>query len=139
MSETSNIYKESDDFVPDPTDAFGTLDTSATAGAAHGRVEAVTPIFEVAKKQDAIAAAKALDPDDDSVPASLVVLPEGMVVREAGTQEAADRVKAAGKNAKENPVEVGGPNPFQEEAAESTAKSAKSTDDEKPAAKAPVK
>lgn len=109
-------YKEDDDFVPNPTDAFGTLDTSATAGAAHGAVEAVTPIFEVAKAQEAIVAAKALDPEDDSVPASMVILPDS----DRSFEDAKKAVEAAAKAAEENPVEVGGLNPFQRQAAETT-------------------
>lgn len=113
-------YKESDSHVPDPTDAYGTLDTSGTAGSAHGSIESVTPIFEVAKAQEAIVAAKALDPNDDSVPASLVVLPQGMVIAEDGAQAARERVAQVGKNAAENPVEVGGLSPAQKQAAETT-------------------
>src|SRR5881398_659728 len=102
-------YKESDDFIPDPTDAFGTLDTSGTAGAAHGKVEAVTPIFDVARAQDKITAARALDPNDDGVHESLVVLPQGMVIAEDGAEEARQRVKDQAENLE--PVQVGGPNP----------------------------
>jgi hypothetical protein len=122
MSENTVVtvggaYKESDEHVPDPTDQFGTLDTSATAGSAHGQVDAVTPIFDVAKAQDKLTAAKALDPNDDSVDASLVVLPQGMVIAEDGAQAARDRVTNAAQNL--DPVEIGGPNAYQQKAAES--------------------
>ena len=121
-------YKESDDFVPSPTDVFGTLDTSNTAGAADSRIETVTPIHEVAKAQDAIVAAKALDPDDDSVDSSLVVLPQGLVISESGEQEARERVQTVGQKAAESPVEIGGPNPFQKQAAESGEKAAETAE-----------
>lgn len=111
-------YKESDDHVPSPTDVYGTLDTSATAGAADSRIETVTPIHEVAKAQDAIVAAKALDPDDDSVDSSLVVLPQGMIISESGEGEAKERVSSLGQKASESPVEIGGLSPFQKQAAE---------------------
>lgn len=120
MSENTVVtvggaYKESDDHVPDATDQFGTLDTSATAGSAHGQVDAVTPIFDVAKAQDALTAKRALDPNDSGVDASLVVLPQGMVIAEDGAAEARKRIE----DAEVKPVEVGGPNAYQEAAAES--------------------
>lgn len=137
MSESSVVtvggaYKESDDFVPDPTDAFGTLDTSQTAGSAHGKVEAVTPIFEIAKAQNAVTAARALDPNDTEVDSSLVTLPQGMVISESGEQEARDRVAATADTAKSEPVVVGGPNPFQRAAAESGAEAGQAAQAESP-------
>src|ERR1700745_375263 len=75
-------YKENDDHVPNPTDQFGTVDTSGTAGTAHARIEEVSPIFEVAKAQDMVTAARALDPEDTDVPESLVVLPQGTQIVE---------------------------------------------------------
>lgn len=70
-------YKESDDFVPDPTAVFGTLETSGTAGGDNERAEKVTPIFEAAKANDLAYAKRAVDPDDTDVDeATSVVLPD---------------------------------------------------------------
>ena len=107
-------YSESQSFVPNPTDVVGTLDTSATAGAAHGRIESVTPVFDIAKRENALVAARAVDPDDDSVSISAVTLPGGEMNRE----EAITLLKEKAATAK--PVVLGGPNEFQEQAAEDT-------------------
>ena len=45
-------YVENPNHVPNPTDMYGTLETSGTGGAAQGRIEEVTPIFDVAKAAD---------------------------------------------------------------------------------------
>jgi len=95
MPETKE-YEEDKDFIPNPTDAMGTFDTSGTAGTAHARIEEVTPIFDVAKAQDLAVAAKALDPEDDTS-ASLVVLPEGIRVVQGDPEAATERVRAAAK------------------------------------------
>lgn len=68
-------YKESDSHVPSPTDQFGTLDTTDTAGKADHSVQDVSPVFEAAKAQNLLQAARALDPEDTEVPSSLVILP----------------------------------------------------------------
>ena len=107
-------YQENENFVPEPTAAFGTLDTSGTAGAAHSRVEAISPVFEVAEKQNALNAAKALDPDDDSVPASLVVVPDS----DRSRDDAVEAVKAKAAKAEESEVSLltERKNPFQKQA-----------------------
>lgn len=87
-------YKESDDFVPNPTDQFGTLDTSDTAGRAHAKIEEISPIFEVARKQDLAAAQRALDPDDPDVPASMVVLPQGQALSVVDEEKVKDDLKS---------------------------------------------
>lgn len=99
MSDTKP-YQESDKFVPEPTAQFGTLDTSGTAGVAHSRLEEITPVFDVARKQEAKAAAAALDPEDDSVPASLVILPDSDRTKD----EAVETVKARAKAVEDDEV-----------------------------------
>lgn len=111
-------YVENPDFVPNPTHQFGTLDTSGTAGAAHSKVEEVSPIFEVAKRQELATAARALDPEDTEVPASLVNLPKGAYIAAADPGEAVDRVKATAEAYRDAPVQVGGLTPAQRAAAE---------------------
>lgn len=117
--ETAEAYKESDEHVPSPTDQYGTLDTSGTAGTAHSRLEEVTPVFDVAKKADLATAARALDPNDDSVPASLVVLPEGQQLVAGDPEGARKRIENAAAAASKEPVVLGGKTLAQEEAAES--------------------
>jgi hypothetical protein len=99
MSDTKP-YVENEDFVPDPTAQYGTLDTSGTAGAAHSKVEEVSPVFAVADQQNAVTAAKALDPDDASVHPSLVVLPDS----ERTYDEAVESVQAKAERAKDTKV-----------------------------------
>lgn len=115
MSNTKT-YVENEDFVPNPTDQFGTLDTSGTAGAAHSRIEEVSPVFAVADQQNALAAAKAIDPDDDSVPASAVVLPDD---KGRSRDEAVKAVKERAKKAeKDGDLTQNRVTPAQAEAAE---------------------
>lgn len=73
-NQTADVYTESESHIPNPTDQIGTLDTSGTAGAAHSKLEEVTPVFDVAKAQVAQVAARALDPDDPT-PSYMVVTP----------------------------------------------------------------
>jgi len=119
MSQTKT-YVEDKNFVPNPTDQFGTLDTSGTAGAAHSRIEEISPIFRVAEQQSALNAARALDPNDDSVPASAVVLPDG------GARSREDAEKVVKDRAAKAKKELGGTDlvtdpkgPAQKDAAES--------------------
>lgn len=77
VDTTAAPYKESDDFVPDPTYSFGTLDTSGTAGADNEKLEKTSPIFDAAKANDLAYARRAVDPEDNDVDeASAVVLPD---------------------------------------------------------------
>ena len=119
MSDTER-YQEDPDFVPNPADYTGTLDTSGTAGAAHGKIEAVTPIFDIAKHQDLQTAAKALDPDDDTVSESSVVLPTPVITTQAGGDADAARERILAKaDASEEP-DLYEKNAFEKEAGEST-------------------
>lgn len=110
-----NGYVENEDFVPEPTAQYGTLDTSATAGAAHSQIVEISPVFEVADAQNAANAAKALDPDDDSVPASAVILPDSGRSRD----DAVEAVKAKAKKAEDVDLTSARQTPAQKEAAES--------------------
>jgi hypothetical protein len=94
-------YVENPDFVPNPTDAVGTLDTSGTAGSAHSKIEEITPIFDVARQQDLATAAKALDDKDDSVDAALVTLPTGASIVNEDPEAAKKRVAAAARRQKD--------------------------------------
>ena len=88
-------YTEGDDnFVPDPTNVFGTLDTSATAGGAHEDIEQVSPVFEAARAQDLAAAADALDDGDTSQ----ITLPSDSAAPsdlDAADANATDRIQKA--------------------------------------------
>lgn len=137
MSENSNeavvdiqasAYREpdsADDFTPDPTEAFGTLDTSGTAGGAHEDIEAVTPVFEAARAQDLQRAARALDPNDTEVPESEVVLSTGTTVVHGDPEADKERVVAAAEAYEDEPVKVEDPS---QTAAEDDAEAAKGQD-----------
>lgn len=114
-------YRESEDHVPDPFFQSGNLDTSDTAGTANNSVREISPIFDVARVQNLRTAARALDPEDDGVPAELVTLPQGQVTVMGTTKsadEGRDDVVNAVLRAAENPPEVGGLSPAQKVAAE---------------------
>jgi hypothetical protein len=117
---TSEDYRESDDFVPNPTDQTGTVDTSGTGGMANSRIEEVTPIFELANKQDRITAARALDPDDDEVTRSHVVMPTGQVFEALDKDEIIDQARRAATKVVDEDVVMGGPTASQKAAAEDT-------------------
>ena len=119
----SEGYSESDDFVPDPTHQFGTVETSGTAGIADSRIEEVTPIFDIARQQNLVTAARALDPDDTDVASSNVILPGDLRDMETAKEEVRKQAEAA----LSEPVTIGGPTMAQRAAAEDTSK------DEKPA------
>ena len=88
-------YVEDENFVPEPTAQYGTLDTSGTAGSAHGKIEEVSPVFAVADQQNAVQAAKAIDPKDDSVHPSLVVVPDSDRSRDDAVKAVNEKAKAA--------------------------------------------
>ena len=116
MSKTAP-YVENEDFVPEPTAQFGTLDTSGTAGSAHAKIEEISPVFAVADHQNAVQAAKALDPKDPSVHESLVILPDSA----RGYDDAVKAVKDKAKAAKAPDPLQNRTTPAQEQAAESGA------------------
>jgi hypothetical protein len=105
----SEDYRESEDFVPNPADQTGTVDTSGTGGMANSRIEEVTPIFDLANKQDRITAARALDPDDDEVTRSHVVMPTGQVIEPLDKDEIIDQARRAATKVADEDVVMGGP------------------------------
>lgn len=112
-------YVEDEDFVPNPTDQYGVLDTSDTGGGAHQHLEEISPIFDVAKKDAAIVAGRALDPDDPDVPESLVVLPQGQNIIPVDTEAHKEKVVQAAKEAeKTRDDSLDGRGPAQRQAAE---------------------
>ncbi len=123
MSNTASaardgVYVENENFVPDPTDQYGTLDTSGTAGAAHQKVEEVTKVFEVADAQNAIIAKRALDPDDDEIPSYLVTMPPGQNLVPVDEDAIRERVTKVGEKAESEPITLGAPTPAQQQAAQ---------------------
>lgn len=105
-SPGGDVYQENPDFVPDPTAATGTLDTSGTAGGDQ-TVETITPVFDAAKAQDLQYAAKALDPNDTSVDDPGAVVIENKDGR--SEEEARDIVEAKAAAFREDPVKVQDP------------------------------
>lgn len=134
--EAPRGYVENPNHVPNPTDAYGTLDTSGTAGAAHGRIEEVTPIFDVARQQDLATAAKALDPDDDSVDSSLVVIDQGQRLSAVDPTVDEERVKASAAKVADEPVDLTSARvtPPKAQAAESGPEAAETAASQSPAA-----
>jgi hypothetical protein len=115
-------YFEREDYVPDPYAQRGQVDTTDTAGVVPD-VREVSHVFDEARARNMQVAARALDPNDPTVPAELVTLPEGQV-SVLGTTKSADEgrddvVRAVNAIA-ENPVEIGGPTLAQQQAAEDT-------------------
>lgn len=106
VDTTAAPYKESDDFVPDPTAVFGTLETSGTAGGDNEKAEKISPIFDAAKANDLAYAKRAVDPDDTEVDeASAVVLPNN----DRDTDQAREAVRAAATAFEKDPVKVEDP------------------------------
>lgn len=113
-------YVENEDYVPDPLHQYGTLDTSDTAGGVHQDIREVSPAFDLARAQNLMTAARALDPDDPT-PSELVVLPEGSVTVSGTTKTPEDariELERALKRYSDTPVELGGMSAGQREAAE---------------------
>lgn len=131
MSEQTEVYRESESHIPDPTAQYGTMDTSGTAGAAHSKLENVTPIFEVAAAQNAAVAAAALDPEQPDVPESLVTFPVTTYTEAFDREAAKERIDTKAKEVEENPVLLGGPSPYQKQAAEEGEEVAQSAENQR--------
>lgn len=112
-------YMEDQDHRPEPTAQYGTMDTSDTAGGAQNSIEEIAPIFRAARAQNMIAAARALDPDDEDVPAEMVTLPQATVTV-TGSARTADEGRRDVANAlrklADSPIQLGGPSPEAERA-----------------------
>lgn len=107
-------YVENPDFVPDPTDMYGTFNTSGTG--AHHDPATVSPIFAVDRNKTAADILAALDPEDDSVPASRVILPEPVAVTHVDDEGAKEELRRLAQARVEQKVVVGGPTPAEAEA-----------------------
>lgn len=107
LIKVAGPYKESDDHVPNPTDMYRQLNTSGTGSVTN--IKDVTPVFDVAQKAAHRQAGAALDPKDDTVDRSAVLLPDNKRDNDEVVKEVKERAKDA-----EKPVEVGsgykGPN-----------------------------
>lgn len=120
MSVETNrdAYVVDENFVPNPTDRTGTVLTSGENHNLHH-----LPIFSWAKREAMKLAGRALDPEDEEVPASHVVLPQGDTftvidpeahkdrIREQAAQIAAEDEAAAPKNEGGGPVTGTNPAP----------------------------
>lgn len=104
-------YVEDENFVPEPTDMVAQFNTEGVG--AHGRIEEVSPIFEVDKVKTAQEIQGALDPDNKAVKADRVLLPETVTDNETAKEE----LLAAADARVEQGVVVGGPTPAEREAA----------------------
>lgn len=104
-------YQESENHVPDPTDIVSQFNTEGVG--AHNVIEKVSPIFEVDKVKTAQEIQAALDPENTTVSASKVLLPEGIVDNETAKRD----LLAVADARVEKGVVVGGPDPAEEAAA----------------------
>lgn len=113
-------YFEREDYRPDPFAVRGNVDTTDTAGTVPD-VREVSHVFDEARARNMQVAARALDPNDATVPEELVTLPQGQVTV-VGTTKTADEgredVVRAVNAVAEHPVEIGGLTPAQQVAAE---------------------
>lgn len=107
-------YVESEGHVPNPTDVIGTIDTSGTGG---GDIREQSAVFAFADRADLRVARRALDPDDPDVPASLVVLPEGVTIVTGDSDAARERVRKAAEDAEHNDISLLSVPPGAQEAA----------------------
>lgn len=115
-----NVYVENPDFVPDPMDVTGTLETSGTAGSEESKVENTTPVFAAADALSAEAAKEAVQDGSNEG----VVLPEGENPARS-TEDAKDAVVAKAEEVEKEPVKVVDPSITN---AEKNKESGKSTD-----------
>ena len=90
--KVGGAYKESDDHIPEPTDMVAQFNTEGVG--AHGKIEEVSPVFEVDKVKTAQEIEAALDPKNDAVPSSRVLLPEATTDNETARKEIAEAAKA---------------------------------------------
>jgi hypothetical protein len=115
-------YFEDENWRPDPLAQYGTVDTSDTGGGgAHGSIADASPVFAEARAMNLLVAARALDPEDDSVGEELVTLPQGSVSVTGSTRTVADGrqdIEVALKRLAEDPIVLGGPTPEQRVAAQ---------------------
>jgi hypothetical protein len=101
---THGAYFEDENYVPDPYAQYGTVHTSGTAGDdVHGSVHEVSPVFQIARTNAMVQAARALDPDDPT-PSDTVILPGANYRTE---EDARETVLAAARQHLEHPVELG--------------------------------
>lgn len=104
-------YREREDYKPDPTFQYGTLNTTGVAGDLSGNINEVSPVFAEARATNLLAARDALDPESP-VATELVAVPQG-----TSAEEAREQIDKAIADAEANPVQVGGLTPAQKEAA----------------------
>jgi hypothetical protein len=106
----------------------GSVDTSDTADLIQNRVDAVSPVFAIHRRNSAIQAARALDPSDPGVSVRSVILPGGK-----SSEQARQEIYDAADYAIANPLIIGGPtgpaqSPVNEDDAEKAADRAQSQD-----------
>lgn len=93
--KVGGAYVEDENHVPNPTDMVSQFNTEGVG--AHGKIEEVSPIFEVDKVKTAQEILGALDPDNTNVSSDRVLLPnlvdDNDVAREQITEAAKARVE----------------------------------------------
>lgn len=109
--QVGGAYVEDPDFVPNPTDMVAQYNTSGLG--AHGKIEEVSPIFEVDKVKTAQEIVAALDPDNDNVDSSRVILPNLTDDNDVAREEILD----AAERRLNKGVVIGGPTPAESQGA----------------------
>lgn len=95
VGQSEETYKEENEaFIPNPTDAAGTVETTGIPGTG---VDDVSPVFEQSRVRSAVTAKRALDPEDNEVDQSLVILPQS----NTGEQERKDAIERINKAAEQ--------------------------------------
>ena len=113
--KVGGAYVENPDFVPNPTDMYGTFNTSGTG--AHHDPATVSPIFEVDRNLTAQEIVNALDPEHPT-PRDRVVFAEPKPVVSADNEAEEKSLREKAEARLEQEVVIGGPTPAEQEAAE---------------------
>lgn len=108
--QVGGAYQESEDHVPNPTDMVAQYNTSGLG--AHGKIEEVSPIFEVDKVKTAQEILAATDPDNDAVGSDRVLLPNAVEDNDV----ALEQITELAERRVEQGVVIGGPTPAESEA-----------------------
>ena len=86
-------YREEENFKPSPFDQVGSVSTNGL-GDHFSHIERISPVFSDAFENSKNLAKRALDPDDETVLASQVVLPTGATIVHSDPEAARERVLA---------------------------------------------
>jgi hypothetical protein len=107
-------YKERDDFVPNPTDMYGTFNTHGVG--AHHDPATVSPIFEADRVRAAQGVIDALDPENPT-PSDRVLFAAPVPVLAADNEAEKEELLKAAQARVDQGVVIGGPSEAEKKAA----------------------